>query len=142
MVVRVFGEAVARFFHEKTTFVRDEVAEVSQVDYVKDLTLVALVGEFGFGRVVAIAEYLMLSARNMAEVAFSVDRQWQGKGLGKIMIRKLADAARENGVAGLVAYTNPENQGMIRLFRNLPYKIRTAFETDTVHLSCRFDEPL
>ncbi len=135
-------DVVARFFHEKTTFVRDEVAEVSQIDYVKDLTLVALVGEFGFGRVIAVAEYLLLPAQNLAEVAFSVDRQWQGKGLGKLMIRKLADAARENGIAGLVAYTSPENQGMIRLFRSLPYQVRTAFETDAVHLSCRFDEPL
>ena len=135
-------DVVARFFHEKTTFVRDEVAEVSQVDYVKDLTLLALVGEFGFGRVIAIAEYLLLPARNMAEVAFSVERRWQGKGLGKLMIRKLADAARENGVSGLVAYTSPENQAMIRLFRNLPYKVHTAFEADMLHLSCRFDEPL
>jgi L-amino acid N-acyltransferase YncA len=58
------------------------------------------------------------------------------------MIRRLADAARENGIAGLVAYTNPRNQGMIRLFRSLPYKVRTTFEADMVHLSCRFDEPV
>ena len=33
---------------------------VSQIDYVKDLTLVALVGEFGFGKVVGVGEYLLL----------------------------------------------------------------------------------
>jgi hypothetical protein len=31
---------------------------------------------------------------------------------------------------------------MIRLFRSLPYKVRTTFEADMVHLSCRFDEPV
>jgi GNAT superfamily N-acetyltransferase len=135
-------DVVARFFHEKTTFVRDEVEEVSQIDYIKDLTLLALVGEIGFGRVVAVAEYLLLPAKNVAEVAFSVDHKWQGKGLGKLMMSNLADAARENGIAGLVAYTNPNNQGMIRLFRSLPYKVHTTFEADMVHLSCRFDEPI
>jgi GNAT superfamily N-acetyltransferase len=135
-------DVVARFFHEKTTFVRDEVEEVSQIDYIKDLTLLALVGEIGFGRVVAVAEYLLLPAKNVAEVAFSVDHKWQGKGLGKLMMCNLADAARENGIAGLVAYTNPNNQGMIRLFRSLPYKVHTTFEADMVHLSCRFDEPI
>ncbi|MDD2603280.1 MAG: GNAT family N-acetyltransferase [Desulfobacterales bacterium] len=135
-------DVVARFFHEKTTFVRDEVEEVSQIDYIKDLTLLALVGEIGFGRVVAVAEYLLLPAKNVAEVAFSVDHRWQGKGLGKLMMCNLADAARENGIAGLVAYTNPNNQGMIRLFRSLPYKVHTTFEADMVHLSCRFDEPI
>jgi ribosomal protein S18 acetylase RimI-like enzyme len=58
------------------------------------------------------------------------------------MMCNLADAARENGIAGLVAYTNPNNQGMIRLFRSLPYKVHTTFEADMVHLSCRFDEPI
>jgi acyl-CoA hydrolase/GNAT superfamily N-acetyltransferase len=135
-------DVMARFFHEKTTFVRDEVEGVSQIDYIKDLTVLALVGEIGFGRVIAVAEYLLLPAKNVAEVAFSVDHEWQRKGLGKLMIRRLADAARENGIAGLVAYTNPRNQGMIRLFRSLPYKVRTTFEADMVHLSCRFDEPV
>ena len=44
----------SRFFHEKTSFARKEVESKSQIDYVKDLTLVAVVGEFGFGRVVAV----------------------------------------------------------------------------------------
>jgi ribosomal protein S18 acetylase RimI-like enzyme len=77
----------------------------------------------------------------MAEVAFSVSRDYQGKALGKILLRKLSEAARENGIGGLYAYTSPGNQGMIKLFNSLPYKIRTAFEEDMVVLSCRFDEP-
>ena len=32
-------DVVARFFHNKTSFVRDEVEGVSQVDYIKNLTV-------------------------------------------------------------------------------------------------------
>ncbi|OQW96959.1 MAG: acetyl-CoA hydrolase [Desulfobacteraceae bacterium A6] len=135
------NDVASRFFHEKTSFVRDEMEGVSQIDYIKDLTVIAIVGEFGFGKVVAVGEYLLDPARNMAEVAFSVIKEYQGKRLGRIILKKLSEAARENGILGLFAYTSPGNQGMIRLFQALPYKIRTTFEDDMIMLSCRFDEP-
>ncbi len=129
-----------RFFHEKTNFGRSEVECKSQIDYVKDLTLIGVVGESGFGRVVAVGEYLLLLDNNMAEVAFSVSKDFQGKKLGKIFLRKLAEAARENGIAGLVAYTSPNNKAMINLFKTLPYKVRTSFDGEAMSLRCRFDE--
>jgi acyl-CoA hydrolase/GNAT superfamily N-acetyltransferase len=133
-------DVVARFFHEKTSFVKEEVEGVSQIDYVKDLTVVAVVGEFGFGRVVAIGEYLIDPATNVAEIAFSVSKDYQKKGMGKILLRKLASAARENHISGLVAYTSPQNRGMIKLFNQLPYKVNTFFDGDMLTLSCKFDE--
>lgn len=129
-----------RFFHEKTSFGRSEVEEKSQVDYVKDMTLIGVVGESGFDRVVAVGEYLLLMEQNMAEVAFSVSRDFQGKGLGKIFLRKLAHVAREHGIAGLVAYTSPQNKAMVALFNTLPYKVKTTYDGETLSLSCRFDE--
>jgi len=134
-------DIASRFFHEKTRFVQAEMEGVSQIDYIKDLTVIALVGEFGFGKVIAIGEYFIDPARNMAEVAFSVIKEYQGKRLGKILLKKLSEAARENGILGLFAYTSPGNQGMIKLFQTLPYKIRTTFEDDMIMLICRFDEP-
>jgi acyl-CoA hydrolase/GNAT superfamily N-acetyltransferase len=130
----------SRFFQARSRFVRDDLEGMFQIDYIKDLTLLAVVGEFGFGKVVAVGEYLLDQARNVAEVAFSVSKEWQGKGLGKILMRKLSEAARENGIAGLMAYTLPRNQGMIRLFKSLPYKVSTMYDGSVIELSCRFDE--
>ena len=136
------NDVVARFFHEKTSFLKEEVEGVSQIDYVKDLTVVAIVGEFGFGRVVGIGEYLIDPATNVAEVAFSISKEYQKKGMGKILLKKLAAAALENDISGLVAYTSPQNRGMIKLFNQLPYKVSTFFDGDMLTLSCKFDEPL
>jgi len=135
-------DVVARFFHEKTSFVKEEVEGVSQIDYVKDLTVVAIVGEFGFGRVVGIGEYLIDPASNIAEIAFSISKDYQKKGLGKILLKKLAAAARANDIAGLVAYTSPHNRGMIKLFKQLPYKVDTFFDGDMLTLKCKFSEPI
>jgi len=134
------SDIISRFFHEKTSFVRKEAEGMSQIDYIKDLTIVAIIGESGFRRVIAIGEYLLDEAKNVAEVAFSVNREYQGKGIGRILMRKLSEAARENGISGLTAYTSPQNQVMIRLFKSLPYKTATIFDGDVLSLSCRFDE--
>ena len=136
------NDVVSRFFHEKTSFLQEEVEGVSQIDYVKDLTLVAIVGEFGFGRVVGIGEYLIDPATNVAEVAFSISKEFQKKGMGRILLKKLASAAMENDISGLVAYTSPNNRGMVKLFNQLPYKVNTFFDGDMLALSCKFNEPI
>ena len=135
-------DIIARFFHEKTSFVHDEVKGVSLIDYIKDLTIVAVVGEFGFGIVIGIGEYLVDPATNEAEIAFSISKSYQQKGLGTILLNKLAYAARENGISGLMAYTSPQNKGMNELFRKLPYKVDSFFDGDMLRLSCKFDQPV
>jgi acyl-CoA hydrolase/RimJ/RimL family protein N-acetyltransferase len=134
------NDVFLRFFHEKTSFSVLDAESKSQIDYIKDMTLVGMVGESGFRRVIAVGEYILLLENNMAEVAFTVAKDFQGKGLGKIFLRKLADAAREHGIAGLRAVTAPHNQAMIQLFKSLPYKIRTYLDDKALILSCRFDK--
>jgi acyl-CoA hydrolase/GNAT superfamily N-acetyltransferase len=134
-------DVISRFMHEKLLFPRHDLVDMAQVDYIQNMTIVAVVGEVGFERIVALGGYFFEPARNMAEVAFSVLKDWQGLGLSSLIIRKLADAARENSISGLTAYTQPSNQRMIKLFRSLPYKVKTSFDEDMLYLSCKFDEP-
>jgi L-amino acid N-acyltransferase YncA len=56
-------------------------------------------------------------------------------------MQKLAEAARENGISGLIAYTSHDNAAMINLFKTLPYKVKTTFDDDVLVLSCKFSEP-
>lgn len=133
-------DVLTRFFCQKTIFARAEMESRSHTDYVNDLTLVAVVGDFGFGRVVAVAECMKLENENLAEVAFSVSEEYQGKRLGTFFLKKLAAVARENGIGGLIAYTFPTNKAMIKLFKTLPYKVKTVYEDGDLVLSCRFNE--
>ena len=65
----------------------------------------------------------------------------QGVKMGEASARQVAQAARENGLAGLFAYTSPDNTGMIKLFNVLPYQVKRTLEDDMVVLKCRFSEP-
>jgi acyl-CoA hydrolase/RimJ/RimL family protein N-acetyltransferase len=134
------NDVISRFFHKKTSFIRDDVASMHQIDYIKEMTMVAVVGEFGFGKIIAVGGYVLEPRHNVAEVAFSVSKEWQGKGLSKIILRKLAEAARGNGIGGLVAYTSMSNQAMIALFKSLPYAVATSVEDNLIHLRCHFGQ--
>ncbi|GLI33441.1 bifunctional acetyl-CoA hydrolase/transferase family protein/GNAT family N-acetyltransferase [Desulforhabdus amnigena] len=130
------NDIISRFFHKKNSFVRDDVASMYQIDYVKEMTMVAVTGEFGFGKIIALGGYVLEQNRNVAEVAFSVNKEWQNKGLSKIIFRKLYEIARENGISGFVAYTSMNNKSMIRLFKSLPCKVTTAHEDDLICMHC------
>ena len=128
----------SRFFALRTLFHKEDIEGVFEVDYLKNLSIVAVTGEFGFGKVIGIGEYKFESG-STAEVAYSVSKEWQGKGIAGIIQKKLTDAAIENGITRFNAYIIPSNKSMIKLFMKLPYKITTTTdEYGTVVLTCDF----
>ncbi len=136
-------DRISRFFHEKESSVKDEVGRVSQVDYIRNLTMLAVVGEFGFGKVVGVGEYLLDPDRNTAEIIFSVNKTWQGRGIGEILLKKLALGAKDNGISALCAYTRPDNKAMIKLFGKLGYVVSTAMvEGEMMLMTSRLDDPV
>ncbi len=136
------GDIVSRFFHEKKSFVHDQIETTYEIDYINDLTIVATIGELGFEKIIAVGEYFRNTIINMAEIAFSVSREYQGMGIAQILQEKLATAAKDNGIKGLIAYTSPQNKGMIRLFNKLPYGISSEKDDDMIILNCLFSEPV
>jgi len=135
------GDIVSRFFHEKKSFVHDQIDTTFEIDYINDLTIVATIGELGFEKIIAVGEYFRNSIINMAEIAFSVSREYQGMGIAQILQKKLTRAAIDNKIKGLVAYTSPENKGMIKLFQKLPYAVTSEKEDDMIILNCLFSNP-
>ncbi len=128
----------ARFFSARRSFFREDMEGMVQVDYINNLSIVAVTGEVGFERVIGLGVYAR-ERGTAAEVAFSVIKEWQGKGIGKILLEKLTEAAREKGFTELMAYTKSSNIGMIKLFKKLPYRTDTVIEGDTVQLKCSFE---
>ena len=128
-----------RFFSMRRSFYREDMDRMAQVDYIKNLSIVAATGEIGFEKIIGMGIYAHENSA-VAEVAFSTSKEWQGKGIAGVILNKLVEAARENGFLKLVAHVLPTNTAMIQLFKKLPYKIKTNTEGGTLILSCNFDE--
>jgi acyl-CoA hydrolase len=131
----------ARFFGIRRRFFREDMEGIFQIDYIKNLSIVAVTGEVGFEKIIGLGEYA-LAKGTVPEVAFSVSRQWQHRGIATILLEKLAEAARENSFTGLTAYTQSNNTGMIKLFKKLPYKMETILESGLLVLKCNFENGL
>jgi acyl-CoA hydrolase/RimJ/RimL family protein N-acetyltransferase len=136
------NDVISRFFYEKSSFLRDDVESMYEIDYINNLTILAITGEFGFGTVIGIGAYMIEPKKNIAEIAFSVAKPWQNKGIAQVILTKLHEAALANGIEGFTAYTAPGNRGMIKLFKKLPYKVHSVNEDGVVVLTCKFDEPI
>jgi acyl-CoA hydrolase len=128
----------SRFFGLRRSFFREDMEDMFQVDYIKNLSIVAVTGEVGFEKIIGLGMYA-LEQGTVAEVAFSVSKEWQGKGIARVLLEKITEAARENGITALVAYTLSTNEGMIKLFNKLPYKVETTFENGTLVLRSNFE---
>jgi acyl-CoA hydrolase len=128
-----------RFFSLRRSFYREDMADMFQVDYIKNLSMVAVTGEVGFEEVIGLGMYA-LDEGTVAEVAFSVSKEWQGKGIASVLLEKIAEAACETGITSLVAYMLATNKGMIKLFNKLPYKVETTLGEGTLILRCNFEK--
>ncbi len=60
-----------------------------------------------------------------AEAAFAVADEFQGRGLGTILLEHLGEASREAGIAIFVNQVLPENHRMIDVFRASGFPVRT-----------------
>ncbi len=129
----------ARFFGNRRSFYREDMEGMVQVDYVNNLSVVAVTGEVGFEKIIGLGGYALVQGA-VVEVAFSVSKEWQAKGIANVLLGKVTEAAREKGFTDLVAYTKAGNIGMIKLFKKLPYQTDMIIEDETVVLKCSFEK--
>src|SRR5690606_8550463 len=124
-----------RYFGPYPRMPKRDVERFTHVDYVNRVALVALLGD----DIVAVGRYDRLGEQSSAEVAFVVQDDHQGRGLGSILLEHLAAAARERGLRRFVAEVLAENATMVRVFRDAGYQVSRAFEEGVVHLEFDID---
>ncbi len=115
-----------RFFHAKRELSEKELGWIDRIDPAKRAALVATVRRGGDEVVVGEGQY---AARGgSAEIAFTVDEEWQRRGLGRRLLQHLARIARRHGISRFEAYVLAENAPMLALFRRsgLPMTTRAA----------------
>ncbi|NLG68266.1 MAG: GNAT family N-acetyltransferase, partial [Firmicutes bacterium] len=96
--------------------------------------LLAVWGEGEAARVVGVGNYVALPGRNTAEVAFLVDDAFQGRGIGTLLLERLAGMAAGQGLVGFEADVLAENRLMVEVFQRSGFQVRQALEGGTLHV--------
>ncbi|HYJ69235.1 MAG TPA: GNAT family N-acetyltransferase [Nocardioidaceae bacterium] len=88
--------------------------------------------------IVAVGRYDALDERE-AEIAFLVQDDYQGRGLGQLLLEHLAEAGRERGFERFVAEILPENTRMNQVFREQGYAVCDDFADGVLRLEFSID---
>lgn len=132
-----------RFFGPKKGFSESEKAFFLNVDFTDHVALVATIEQNGRTEIVGGARYV-IAEPGIAEVAFTVIDEFQGKGIGSALMRHLALLARRASLKQLIADVLPENTAMINVLKKsgLPTTISRAKGVIHVRLDlATTDEP-
>ncbi|MEV6104581.1 GNAT family N-acetyltransferase [Streptomyces sp. NPDC051940] len=93
--------------------------------------------ESASGRLVALGH--LLWDGDEAEVALLVEDDWQGRGVGSELLRRLMDLARESGYPSVYAITRSSNSAMVATMRSLGLPLDYQIEEGTLVLTARLE---
>jgi acyl-CoA hydrolase/RimJ/RimL family protein N-acetyltransferase len=130
-----------RFFQHLTSLTDTAAQHLCSVDYEEEMAFAAVVGPSERERIVAASSYFLNPATGLAEVAYMVDPEWQGAGLGAILHGLLVEYARKHGARGLRADVLRGNSRMMRIFERGDHSLSAATEAGVTELTMLFGEP-
>ena len=125
-----------RFFGLKRSFTDQEAAFFVNVDFVNHVALIALIDEDGRSVIAGGGRYIVVLP-GQAEVAFVVVDEYQGRGIGRALMRHLTNIARAAGLQTLIAEVLPDNTQMLQLFKTSGLRLNTKREAQVVHVTLR-----
>ena len=116
-----------RYFHALKLGQRvahERLTRICHIDYAREMVLVA-VRQKEDRDIVGIGRLSKVYGGDEAEFAILIQDDFQGKGLGRELLKRLLDVARdEPDIGRVVAYMLPENLGMRRISEQLEFDLK------------------
>ena len=127
-----------RFLAAKKRLSDEELVHLTELDFVRHVGLAATIGEgeeerfIGVGRYVASVEGGERPER--AEVAFVVADDWQGKGIGRLLLRHLMGIARAADILEFEAEVLGRNRRMLKVFASEGREVNVSVESGMIRV--------
>ena len=97
------------------------LARFTQIDYDREMALVAVDMSGAAPRQVAVVRYIRLPDARTCEFAIVIADDWQGRGLGRRMLLRLIGIARSRDLDTMTGYVLTSNAAMIALCTSLGF---------------------
>jgi acyl-CoA hydrolase/GNAT superfamily N-acetyltransferase len=115
-----------------------QIQELCTIDYDQHMALAGFVRDGEGERLVAVGRYVLDRATNLAELAFTVHDELQGRGIGTWLFERLRGIARGRGIEGFIAYVLPNNVKMLNVFHRGGMRLESAVEEGIITVTMRF----
>lgn len=123
-----------RYFTNVRTMPHENMQKYIQIDYSKTLSIVAVQQKGNSEKIIAEGRYAEYSEENTYELAFVVDEDFQGKGIGTFLVNYLIKIARESGLPKLSASVLRKNNKMLDIFKKADVTPRIRLDGDIYEL--------
>jgi RimJ/RimL family protein N-acetyltransferase len=105
---------------------------LADVDYINHFALVAVCD----AQIIAVARYFRRrDFPNRAEAAITVADAWQAKGIGPLMLDRLAIVAREQQITSFEGRVLTDNQQILKALSRSPFHINQTAESGVINLT-------
>jgi acetyltransferase len=108
------------------------LARFTQVDYDREMALVAIAGDGQRETQVGVARYVINPDWTSCEFAIVVAESWQGRGLARHLMEKLVALAREHGLASMDGLVLAANTRMLQFAQSLGFMIADSADDPEV----------
>jgi GNAT superfamily N-acetyltransferase len=138
---RLSPEAIyLRLFAPKKELTEAELTRLIEVDFEREVALVATIGSGPQEVVIGGGRYVLTgpkgnTAADVAEVAFTVDGRYRGQGIASRLLQHLAAIAQEHGITRFEAEVLAENQPMLSVFARSGLAMERRREGSVVHVA-------
>ncbi|MGM0454143.1 MAG: GNAT family N-acetyltransferase [Thermodesulfobacteriota bacterium] len=112
-----------RFFSTMRHLPKPMLARFTQIDYDRQIALVALGTEEGRERMLGCCRIIADPDGREGEFAIMVADRWQGCGVGATLLKKCLAIAKSRGMQDVKGVVLPGNRQMLRLGRGLGFEI-------------------
>jgi acetyltransferase len=124
-----------RYFSLVKTLSRESLIRLCHLDYDREMALVAVRREGEKQQFLGVSRYYLNPATGTAEFALIVRDAYHRQGLGRHLMRRLIDIARERGIKCLEGLVLAENTPMLDLMRSLGFSPPVAVEGGVVRVA-------
>lgn len=127
-----------RFFTPLREIKPAMLARFTQIDYDREIALIALQEANGSERMVGVARIIGDADAKKGEFAVLVGDPWHGKGIGGTLLQNCLDIARERRFEHITGFVLPENKNMVVLGKKLGFSVARNPDAGEVELTMRF----
>ncbi|NNL05825.1 MAG: bifunctional acetate--CoA ligase family protein/GNAT family N-acetyltransferase [Xanthomonadales bacterium] len=115
-----------RFMYSLQEITPEALSRFTQIDYDREMALVAVVKEEGKDRQVGVARYYTLADPNLCEFAIVVADDWQHRGIARRLMAALVEAARDGRHTRMVGTVLAENRRMLKFVQSLGFDTESS----------------
>jgi RimJ/RimL family protein N-acetyltransferase len=128
-----------RFFRFKNHLTEEELKTATEVDFEKTVALVVTIpADGGDETIIGAGRYVLYDPSNAlrsAEIAFTVEEDFQGRGIASRILRHLIHIAQQKRVSQFEAEVLPENRSMLAVFARSGLPMKQSFQDGTMHIT-------